>query len=110
MLATKNKHHHRRGASAARRAHNPEVTGSTPVAGICYTSAALQKLLVIAKRRKTQHTLTTPLSSSAERQAHNLEVTGSTPVGGIYTLRPFTEAGTSTLVTSTTSEHFTGIV
>jgi len=24
----------RRGASAARRAHNPEVTGSTPVAGI----------------------------------------------------------------------------
>ena len=27
---------HRRGAAAARRAHNPEVTGSTPVAGILH--------------------------------------------------------------------------
>ena len=33
--------------------------------------------------------------AEAARRAHNPEVTGSTPVAGILSIRPFTEAGTS---------------
>ena len=39
MYSMKNRH----GAGAARRAHNSEVTGSKPVAGIPFSSVALQK-------------------------------------------------------------------
>ena len=41
---TKHEHLNRHGAAEARGAHNPEDTGSKPVAGIHSNSPALQKL------------------------------------------------------------------
>jgi len=57
----------------ARVAHNHEVTGSKPVAGISLYRVHRSVLTFPRQNR---------LSSSAERTAHNREVTGSTPVGG----------------------------
>ena len=69
---------HRYGAAGARGAHNPEVTGSKPVAGISHSGGLSEPPNAV-----TTDSNTTPLSSSEERTAHNREVTGSTPVGGI---------------------------
>jgi len=68
----------RHGAGVARRAHNPEVTGSKPVAGI---RPRLIGYLVFIQ----VHSLisTNRRGASAARRAHNPEVTGSTPVAGI---------------------------
>ena len=55
---------HRHGAEAARGAHNSEVTGSKPVAGIYYLSA-LKKPMVIA-RATINMSNTHPFSSAAE--------------------------------------------
>jgi len=60
----------------ARGAHNSEVTGSKPVAGIL----VLSKLIAWCR-----HNLT-PLTQRQSTQAHNLGVTGSKPVGGILVL------------------------
>ncbi len=46
---TKHEHLSRHGAEVARGAHNPEDTGSKPVAGIHSNSPALHKLVVIAQ-------------------------------------------------------------
>ena len=58
------------GAEGARRAHNPEVTGSKPVAG--------QSLYQINNLIEHQHLI--EMAQQAARKAHNLEVTGSKPV------------------------------
>ena len=94
---------HRRGASAARKAHNLEVTGSTPVAGII----SLRSFYRIEPSSWTLnvalHSFTRRCSSAEERltpspsfstpfrggpiwgwlSAHNREVVGSKPTIGI---------------------------
>ena len=102
MLVTLNKPTHRRGASAARKAHNLEVTGSTPVAGIlslrslyCATAQSPasswdhQKLPVIASDVK--HCTLTLYRSGAgvARGAHNPEARCSNHLSGILSLRQF---------------------
>ena len=67
----------RHGAGAARGAHNSEVTGSKPVAGIITLRPFTEAALVY-----TLDTTLNPLSSEAERKTHNLEVGGSKPPGG----------------------------
>ena len=72
----------RHGAEAARRAHNPEVTGSKPVAGIqnfrlLYRSDTLPTNLGILNRHGAEEA----------RGAHNSEVTRSKRVAGIITLQ-----------------------
>ena len=93
---------HRRGASAARKAHNLEVTGSTPVAGII----SLRSFYRIEPSSWTLnvalHSFTRRCSSAEERltpspsfstpfrggpiwgwlSAHNREVVGSKPTTG----------------------------
>ncbi len=57
---------HRRGAEAARGAHNSEVTGSKPVAGIS-NSCALEKYIVNASDYKQAHTNTFTGVAQGER-------------------------------------------
>ena len=73
---------HRGSAEAARGAHNPEVTGSTPVPGI-YHLSDLKKPMVIA--RATINTSNLHRSGAEEaRGTHNPEDLGSSPSSGIY--------------------------
>jgi hypothetical protein len=60
---------HRHGAGVARGAHNSEVTGSKPVAGIPSIAPALQKLAVMAKRRQNT---ATHFTGMAQRQRAGL--------------------------------------
>ena len=73
---------HRGGAEVARRAHNPEDTGSKPVPGI-YTLSALKKPMVIAHATYKLEYRVPGIAQRIERKAHNLEDTGSKPVAGI---------------------------
>ena len=75
---------HRHGAEAARGAHNSEVTGSKPVAGIYHHIAMVHRGTGATLHRH---------GAEAARGAHNSEVTGSKPVAGIYHLPTFTETG-----------------
>ena len=66
----------RHGAGEARGAHNSEVTGSKPVAGILITIAPVH-----------QGTLSNPFhrhGAEAARRAHNPEDVGSRPTAGIF--------------------------
>ena len=103
LVTSKTSTSHRRGASAARKAHNLEVTGSTPVAGII----SLRSFYRIEPSSWTLnvalHSFTRRCSSAEERltpspsfstpfrggpiwgwlSAHNREVVGSKPTIGI---------------------------
>ena len=72
------------GAGAARAAHNREVTGSKPVAGIYHHIASVHQGTRAALNRG---------GAEEARGAHNSEVVGSNPTSGIIQFASFTEAG-----------------
>ena len=95
---------HRRGASAARKAHNLEVTGSTPVAGILSLRLLIELTLnppsfswwcteaIRHSSRDEKHEQKTTLYRSGAgeaRGAHNPEAVGSNPTSGIISIRLF---------------------
>ena len=63
--------HYRHGAGAARRAHNPEVTGSKPVAGILHFGGFTEATSLL---RQTLNTVSHYRRGAEEaRRAHNSE-------------------------------------
>jgi hypothetical protein len=74
---------HRHGAGAARAAHNREVTGSKPVAGIYYLSA-LKKPMVIARGTINMSTPFHRRGAAAARAAHNRKDIRSKRIAGIF--------------------------
>ena len=74
--------HYRHGAEAARRAHNPEVTGSKPVAGILHFGGFTEATSLL---RQTLNTVSHYRRGAEEaRRAHNSEDVGSKPTAGIF--------------------------
>ena len=72
----------RHGAEEARGAHNPEDTGSKPVAGIVQF-ACFKEVRRHSSRDVKHEQHFTPLAQRQSTQAHNLGVTRSKRVGGI---------------------------
>ena len=86
------KHIHRRGAEAARGAHNSEVTRSKRVAGIFQFVSFKEAGRHSSRDVKHEHTQTIHrCGAEAARGAHNSEVTGSKPVAGIFQFACFKE-------------------
>ena len=77
---------YRHGAEAARRAHNPEVTGSKPVAGILHFGGFAEATSLL---RQTLNTVSHYRRGAEEARrftlwAHNSEDVGSKPTAGIF--------------------------
>ncbi len=81
---------HRHGAEAARRTHNPEVTGSNPVPGILQFGCFIEATRLASDVKCSQNTLYRD-GAGVARGAHNPEATGSNPVPGILHFARFIE-------------------